>query len=603
MIAEVRSVLSLVCFLTVLHATCIGLPFLNVTVIPDEFPDNGTRMDTMLFDEVSDSRSALCPGYQWDYDLKCSDHHGILLSIGHCATYVKGSGTYATKCPYYQLKGHEIAEQGYIKLPENISELNDYMCGPMKRKGLLCKDCIDGFAVSMTSVGYKCTNCTHMLYGIPLYLISELVPMTAFYLLIFVFQIHLTSTPMTCFILYSQSVMFVLLIDRPPPLEKIVPQYENSFLFNINLLLYGPWNLDFIRYILPPFCVSTSVTLKYMMFLGYVSVLYPLCLIFLTWICIELYGRNFTPIVYILRPFSKCLGKLRRDWSEKRDVVDVFSAFFLLSYSKLMYQSAVCLACQKVTMIDSQDNWDMEYIMEYDSNVTCGSSRYFAAAIPAILSLCVLNVLPALLIVLYPFRKFRACLSKCRLDSLSLSAFMDKYHGCYRNGLNGGKDMRSFAGLYFFLRFLPFLYYPFKLYEIPFTFGSYLVSIFLATTLLVAIVRPYKETYMNIFYILLLGHLTFISQLASQDYFDTAGLQLFSLNLIPVFLLLIFLFYSKIYKACNFKCCRKKSTSEEMAKHNNEVLENLDWERQNASQPLLTPTSVTPSTRSYESIN
>ena len=151
---------------------------------------------------------------------------------------------------------------------------------------------------------------------------------------------------------------------------------------------------------------------------------------------------------------------------------------------------------------------------------------------------------------------------------------------------------------------MPFLYYPFKLYEIPFSFGSYIVLIFLATTLLVAIVRPYKETYMNIFDVLLLGYLTFISQLALQDYFDTAGLQLFSLNLFPVFLLGVFLFYSKIFKACNFKCCRKSSTLEAMAEQNNALLENLDWERQNSSrQPLSTTTSVTPSTMSYGSVN
>ena len=38
-----------------------------------------------------------------------------------------------------------ISEPGFISLPENVSELNDYMCGPMNRKGLVCSECIDGF--------------------------------------------------------------------------------------------------------------------------------------------------------------------------------------------------------------------------------------------------------------------------------------------------------------------------------------------------------------------------------------------------------------------------------------------------------------------------
>ena len=103
------------------------------------------------------------------------------------------------------------------KLPDNISELNDYMCGPMNRKGLLCKDCIDGFAVSATSVGYKCSNCSDTWYGVPLYLVLELAPITAFYLFILVFQIHITSAPMISFVTYSRSVMFLVVINREPP--------------------------------------------------------------------------------------------------------------------------------------------------------------------------------------------------------------------------------------------------------------------------------------------------------------------------------------------------------------------------------------------------
>ena len=70
--------------------------------------------------------------------------------------------------------------------------------------------------------------------------------------------------------------------------------------------------------------------------------------------------------------------------------------------------------------------------------------------------------------------------------------------------------MRSFAGMYFLLQYLPFFYYPCQLYKIPFSFGSYLVLIFLSATLLVAIARPYRESYMNSFDTLLLGQLTLI---------------------------------------------------------------------------------------------
>ena len=42
-------------------------------------------------------------------------------------------------------QGINVAKPGYRLLPDNISELNHFMCGPLNRKGYLCSDCIDEF--------------------------------------------------------------------------------------------------------------------------------------------------------------------------------------------------------------------------------------------------------------------------------------------------------------------------------------------------------------------------------------------------------------------------------------------------------------------------
>lgn len=60
---------------------------------------------------------------------------------------MKGNGTFATQCPYFDLMGHNMTELGYIKIPDNVSQLNDYLCGPM---GFLCEDSIHGFVVSVS---------------------------------------------------------------------------------------------------------------------------------------------------------------------------------------------------------------------------------------------------------------------------------------------------------------------------------------------------------------------------------------------------------------------------------------------------------------------
>ena len=617
MIIECGSVLQCACLLVALQDSVYSLPFSGGSV--HAVPVGGWKQDNITEPDHSEllqesDRNLKATDHKWffwDSDVKLAHSHGVLVSIGHCLTYEDGKGAFEFKCPYFQLEGHQVSdfEPGYIKLPDNISELNDYMCGPMNRKGFLCEECIDGFSVSMTSLGYKCSNCTGAWYGIPLYLVTELIPITAFYLLILIFQIHLTSAPMTSFIFYSQLVMFVIAIDRPPPLEKVIPQYERSFLFNFNLFLYSPWNLDFLRYILPPFCVTNGLNLEYMAILGYITILYPLILIFLTWVCIELHGRNFRPIVYLFIPFCKCLGRVHKDWGKKRDAIDLFSAFFLLSYSRLMYQASLILAITKVTHIDIHGHWSLKYTLSYDYNITYGSSKYIAIAVVSVLILFVFNVLPALLLILYPFKFTRSCLSKCRLDTLCLSAFMDKFHGCYRNGLNGGKDMRSFAGVYFFLRFLPFFYYPCQLYKIPFSFGSYLVLIFLSATLLIAIARPYKDSYMNIFDTLLLGQLIFMSKMLTDDFYDGMGTHIFTFNLMPVFTLVVCLLYVKVFKGCKLKCtcCRRRERNENSTDDLvNSVLENMDRER-SVTQPLLNSVSDSADMnhypRNYESID
>ena len=66
--------------------------------------------------------------------MKCTDDTAQ-LSIGHCITLNnKTIYIFATKCLYFELMGHNVSNPGYIRLPDNISELNDNMCGPMNRK-------------------------------------------------------------------------------------------------------------------------------------------------------------------------------------------------------------------------------------------------------------------------------------------------------------------------------------------------------------------------------------------------------------------------------------------------------------------------------------
>ena len=70
--------------------------------------------------------------------------------------------------------------------------------------------------------------------------------------------------------------------------------------------------------------------------------------------------------------------------------------------------------------------------------------------------LTVFAILPTLLMLLYPTRTFQKCLNCCGLRCLPLHIFMDAFQGCYKNGTDGTRDYRYFAGLYLLFRFLTF---------------------------------------------------------------------------------------------------------------------------------------------------
>ena len=99
---------------------------------------------------------------------------------------------------------------------------------------------------------------------------------------------------------------------------------------------YGIWNLDFFRYLIPPFCVNNQLTTIHVMALEYVVAFYPLLLTITTYICVQLHARDCRLLVWLWRPFSRCLtGHLELRFS----LVHAFASFLLLSYTKILFVS------------------------------------------------------------------------------------------------------------------------------------------------------------------------------------------------------------------------------------------------------------------------
>ena len=71
----------------------------------------------------------------------CSEDGETHLEFGFCATYSDNSISVSQCLIFFQPIGYNITKAGYILLPKSVSELNDYMCGPLNRKGNVCSEC------------------------------------------------------------------------------------------------------------------------------------------------------------------------------------------------------------------------------------------------------------------------------------------------------------------------------------------------------------------------------------------------------------------------------------------------------------------------------
>ena len=281
----------------------------------------------------------------------------------------------------------------------------------------------------------------------------------------------------------------------------------------ILLTIYGVFNLDFFHYVLPPFCISSHLRPIHIFSLGYISAFYPFLLILLTWLCVELHGCNYRPIVCLWRPFHGCFVRLRRGWNTKSDLINVFASFFLLSYSKILYQIALTFDSEAIinySLINGSESHDCALSADLSVTIfkTSNSFVIFMTYLVALL-LLLFVVFPVFLFFFYPTKILRSLLSKCMSSRLLifLNIFMEKFQCCYRDGLDDTKDMRSFSGIYFLLWIV--IYFAGIVSKVTLNLDQYLTRafVFSISALLIALSRPYKKTYMNVVDSILLSHM------------------------------------------------------------------------------------------------
>ena len=385
----------------------------------------------------------------------------------------------------------DLHDEVYTELPMNVLELNRMFCDRFNRQGTLCSQCKDDHFPLAYSFDLTCVKCPHSKTNWIKYVSVAFLPLTAFYFVILLFKVNIVSSHLYGFVFFSQFITIPAFVRHCILALSSQDRSEYYALVKIVGLLYGIWNLDFIRPLDLGICLETSSLFN--LTLDLLVAVYALLLMIVTYLMIHLYDCNFRPLVLLWRPFGRMFSLFRDKWDIRSSVIDSFATFFLLSNVKFLSVAYDLLFPVQVYQLSSSGNFTQPWRLYYDANIPYFGSTHLPYAILAIVVLAVFVLLPVLILMLYPFRWFQKILNVLPVHWQVLHTFMDSFQGCYKDGTEPGtRDCRWFASVFFIVRGAGFVV------EIFATGSSFLpiASIISATLALsLVIIQPFKAKF------------------------------------------------------------------------------------------------------------
>ena len=437
-------------------------------------------------------------------------------------------------------------------------------CEP-SRNGQLCGSCRKNFSLPVYSYDWYCVNNT-LTSGYSnqwiKYIAVAYGPLTVFFLVVTMFHISAPSPSMSAFVLVCQ------LGTAPVQMRMLTDQLRydpHSVHASVRSLctLYGVWNLDFLRLVYSPFSLNPSISTLQILALDYAVAAYPLFLIVATYFIVELHDNDFRIVVWLWKPFRYCFACYRRQWDIRTSLVNSFATFFLLSYVKFL--SVFFDLLIPVYLYNVKGETISDKYLYYDGTIEYFGKQHLPYAILAIVVLILVNLLPVVLLLLYPCQCFQKLLNFCGLRCHALHTFIDVFQGCYKNRTDGTYDRRSFSAVYLLVRFAFLAVWAMtQSYMMGCFFNAMLLTL---TATLLGVVQPYKSNVHNaVDVVLILAFALFCSSVAINlvattecySYRWPSGVLMDIFALVPLFYILsVALYWLLLRKRFPQKLCSK----------------------------------------------
>ena len=235
-----------------------------------------------------------------------------------------------------------------------------------------------------------------------------------------------------------------------------------NVLIKIAMFLYNIWNLIFIDYLLPKYCIAKSDTAMSVIASEYIPAFYVLflCVVFfnvIPWVCKCFSSSNLSLQNCAMKMERVCI-RVRHHWSVKNSIIHSLTTFVVLSYARI---ASVTLKLLTPVVLYGEGGMDSSYrkiVVWYDGTMSYFGSDHLPYALGAIFMLITFVIVPPLLLLSYPLLPVLMArlgledywiVKKLIINPLSKCVHIfDAFQCCYKD------EYRLFAGLLFVYRTL-----------------------------------------------------------------------------------------------------------------------------------------------------
>ena len=412
-------------------------------------------------------------------------------------------------CDYSTQRSNGSVPYFKIVLPQNYTELSRVVCGETRR-GIVCGNCQLEHTIYFHSPGFLCkpNKPAKCKLGILFYFLSELLPVTLFFIVVLGLNISFTAGSINGFILFCQ-----LLNTLDIRASGIILVFPSSAKYTIDYwtqgyqIIYGFFNLEFFNSESLSFCLWKGDSALDMLAIKYLTILYALLLIMLViWVMNRCGGR--------------CFGKCCRMTTVRTSVVHGISTFLVICYTQCVKVSLYMLmpvhfyAQAGSTFRPPARVWLNGEILYF-------GRKHLPYAIFAMVCLLVIGILPLVPLLTYPALNriitILGCENSKAVTTISskipisrLKPVLDSIQGCFKD------DFRFFAGLYFLYRWSILV-----IHMSTNTFSVYYTAVggtILALLTLHTVCQPYIKRAHNIIDALLFTNLILVNFLSFFNY-------------------------------------------------------------------------------------